>query len=71
MGVKGQVSVCAAPKVEFNVEVQGERDDDPVTTTLSHAVEEMLRGSLDMGELRIAKNRNWEVYIDAIVSSWN
>ncbi|CCG82682.1 Exosome complex component rrp42 [Taphrina deformans PYCC 5710] len=68
VGVKGQVVSCKAPTVEYHVEVQGERDDDPLTTTLLSSMTEMM-DALDKEELKIAHNRNWELFIDAIVLS--
>lgn len=74
VGVKGQVSAISAPSIEYHVDVQGERDDDPLAVTLTTTISELL-STLDLGELRVSRNRNWELYVDAIVcclrNGWN
>lgn len=66
VGVKGQISSNNFPRIECNVEVQGERDDDALSTLLSDTLTGLIT-SIDLTELKITKGKNWELFVDAIV----
>lgn len=66
VGVKGQIITASEPSIECNVEVQGERDDDPLSTLLSDTFNGIL-SAVDLSELTVAKERSWELSVDAVV----
>lgn len=68
VGVKGQVSSSKEPSIEHNVEVQGERDDDMLTLSLSDLLGELLQSGIDMSELKVTHGKNWDLFVDVIVS---
>ena len=68
VGVKGQVLPSSSGStIDCSIEVQGERDDDPLATTLSETFTDLLNG-LDRDQLRVAHGQYWHLSIDAIVS---
>lgn len=68
IGVKGEIVPSPSPTTEFHVEVQGERDDDPLTTILHETMTFILKSALNMTDLKVSRGRNWQLYIDAVVS---
>ncbi|BFZ57169.1 Exosome complex component rrp42 [Savitreella phatthalungensis] len=70
--VKGEV-VSGEPTISVNVEVRGERDDDPGTILLAEILGDIVQGGKDWGidseELHVVHGKAWALQLEIVLST--